>query len=59
LKKDLSCRNYLVKEDGTAVPFDKLSEKERADFADLAGRKIADAFREYFSLHPDENSNAE
>ena len=59
MKKDLSCRNYLVKEDGTAVPFDKLSEKERADFADLAGRKIADAFREYFSLHPDEYGRSE
>ncbi|MDD6463307.1 MAG: hypothetical protein PUF57_04975 [Clostridiaceae bacterium] len=59
MKKDLSCRNYLVKEDGTAVLFDKLTEKERTDFADLAGKKIANALCEYFSLYPDEFENNE
>ena len=51
---ELTCYNILIKEDGTEVPFDDLTEKERADFAERAGQKMAEAFQDWFSRHPEE-----
>ena len=51
---ELTCYNILIKEDGTEVPFDDLTEEERADFAERAGQKMAEAFQDWFSRHPEE-----
>lgn len=53
-RRELTCCNFLIKEDGTTVPFEELTEKEREDFAERAGQKMAEAFQDYFSRHPEE-----
>lgn len=53
-KRELTCYNILIKEDGAEVPFDELTDEERADFAERAGQKMAEAFQDWFSRHPEE-----
>lgn len=35
-------------------PIEKLSEKERKEFADKAADRMGQAFKDYYNAHPDE-----
>lgn len=53
-KNELTCHNNLVKEDGTVIPFEDLTPEEIKAWGDRAGDRMAKAFQEYFSHHPEE-----
>lgn len=49
----LTCRIFLLRKDGTAVPFEELTEQERKEWGSWAGDKMAKSFQGYFAQNPE------
>lgn len=54
MSKPLTVTGYLIQRNGGVKPMAELTEEERREFIEDAGRKIGRAWSEYYSRHPEE-----
>lgn len=54
-RSEITCIGFLQHKDGTLESIEEMSQERRAEVGEILGQRLADAFSEYYSLHPDES----
>ena len=53
-KKELSFAIMMIMEDGRTVPFEELTEEERARWRANAAARLSERMGDYYTQHPEE-----
>ena len=51
---EIKCIGFLQHDDGTLESIEEMTPERRDEVGEILGQRLADAFQDYFSRHPDQ-----
>lgn len=54
VKRELTARSFLIVDDGTVLPFETLTQEQRAEYIPRIMKNVGRTVSDYFNCHHDE-----